>query len=96
LAQEIGDTDVQLHGYDIDLSQCPTSKFSPSNVCFKQWNALDEVAPELYEAYDLVHIRLFQINIKDNDASKLVQNCFKILGCVVSVVQLRGSIVAIS
>jgi hypothetical protein len=94
LVQETGDIGVRLDGYDIDLSQCPSPIFSPSNVCFEQWNALDEVAPELYEAYDLVHIRLFQINIKDNDASKLVQNCFKMLGCIVPAVKLRGLIVA--
>lgn len=39
--------------------------------------------PDMQGVYDLIHIRLFQINIKDNDASKLVQNCFEMLGSVI-------------
>ncbi|KAF2185208.1 S-adenosyl-L-methionine-dependent methyltransferase, partial [Zopfia rhizophila CBS 207.26] len=79
LAQALGTLAVQLHGYDIDISQCPTENLSLANVSFSRWDAFDEIPPQTYESYDLIHIRLFQINIKDNDPSQLIHNVFQML-----------------
>ncbi|OCK76824.1 S-adenosyl-L-methionine-dependent methyltransferase [Lepidopterella palustris CBS 459.81] len=74
LAQELGHAEVQLDGYDISIAQCPTENLRPGNVSFTEWNAFEEIPPGTYETYDLVHIRLFGINVQNNDPSKVIRN----------------------
>ncbi|CAG8971543.1 hypothetical protein HYALB_00005439 [Hymenoscyphus albidus] len=72
-------TTIQLDGFDIDISQCPPSQWLPPNIEFRLWNAFNDVPTSLHGVYDLVHIRLFMINIKNNDPSAIIQNAYKML-----------------
>lgn len=51
----------------------------PPNMKFCVWNAFEEIPSEFHGVYDLVHVRLFMINIKDNDPSAIIQNIHKML-----------------
>jgi chemotaxis methyl-accepting protein methylase len=79
LALELKSTTIELDGFDIDISQCPPKQWMPPNVSFAEWNAFENVPEELHGKYDVVHIRLFMINVKDNDASAVIRNVHKML-----------------
>ena len=79
VARELESSSLSLDGFDIDISQCPPAEWMPPNVRYRVWNAYEDVPAELHEQYDMVHIRLFMINIKDNDASAIVRNVQKML-----------------
>jgi hypothetical protein len=51
----------------------------PPNVRFRAWNAFEDLPEELIGHYDIVHIRLFMINIKNNDSSRIIRNLHKML-----------------
>ena len=70
---------MQLHGFDISLDQCPPQQWVSPNIQFRAWDAFGEVPAELRGQYDIVHLRLFMVNIKDNDASVLIENIYQML-----------------
>jgi hypothetical protein len=44
---------TQLHGFDVDLSQCPPKEWLPSNVSMQLLNIYEEVPEELQEQYGM-------------------------------------------
>lgn len=80
LSQELEASDarqvpVQLHGFDVDLTQVPPKDWLPSNVEIHQWNAFDDVLGQYEGYFDVIHVRLFMINVKTTEgAMKLVRN----------------------
>lgn len=76
--REIGPAS-DLHGLDINLNQAPPSEWLPKNLKLHHWNLFEEVPPELVGKFDLVHVRLITVVIKDNDPTKVAQNLYKLL-----------------
>ncbi|KAK0507361.1 hypothetical protein JMJ35_010399 [Cladonia borealis] len=70
---------TQLDGFDISSAGYPHESWLPNNVSLKTWNAFEEPHESYLGRYDLVHLRLFQIAIDNNDPSLLLQNCIKLL-----------------
>ena len=81
---------TQLDGFDVSAAGYPPKPWLPNNVSLNIWNAF-EVPHEDYQGkYDLVHLRLFQIVIDNNDPSLLLQNCIKLLSQCQSVYNSDG------
>lgn len=70
---------VQLDGFDISLAQAPSVKWLPSNVTLRQWDMFTEPPAELVGQYDIVHIRLVTLVVKDNNPLPIIQNMRKLL-----------------
>ena len=43
------------------------------------WNAFDEPPPEFVCAFDIVHVRLVTVVIRENDPRPLLSNLYKLL-----------------
>lgn len=74
---------VSLDGFDIDLGQCPPAPWLPSNVSLKKWDMFTEPPEELVGQFDIVHIRLVTLVIKDNDPRPLLANLRKLLSMLI-------------
>jgi len=71
--------EAQLDAFDVDLSQAPHHKWLPSNVSLRHWDMFTEVPEDLVAVYDVVHIRLVMLVLKDNNPVPLIQNLLKLL-----------------
>nr|POF13360.1 n-methyltransferase tcpn [Quercus suber] len=68
-----------LHGFDINLNQAPPAQWLPKNLKLHSWNLFEDVPQEFVGAFDIVHVRLITVLIKDNDPRKVMQNLYKLL-----------------
>ncbi|PQE27118.1 umta methyltransferase family protein [Rutstroemia sp. NJR-2017a WRK4] len=66
-------------GFDISLDQCPPSPWLPANTHLHTWNIFEEPPKEFQETFDIVHIRLITVAIKDNDPRPVLANLRKLL-----------------
>lgn len=78
LARELPPT-TTLHGFDIDLGQCPPADSFPPNVQLSQWDMFSPPPPELIGTFDVIHIRLVTLVIKDNDPTTVIANVAQLL-----------------
>lgn len=78
LARDLPST-VTFHGFDINLAQCPVADNLPANVKISQWDMFKPPPEELVGTFDVVHLRLVTLVIKDNDPSTLLENVAKLL-----------------
>lgn len=65
---------VDLHGYDISDGQFPPREFWPWNVRLGVLDSLTSPPPALLNLYDVVHVRMWASNLKNNDIGPLVQH----------------------
>ena len=70
---------AQLEGFDIDLGQCPAAPWTPPNVKFREWDMFSPPPEDLIGRFDVVHIRLVMLVIKDNNPLPLLANLRKLL-----------------
>ena len=70
---------VSFDGFDICLDQTPAPAFLPNNVHLHHWDMFQEPPPEFIGQFDLVHVRLVTLVIKDNDPEPLIRNLRKLL-----------------
>lgn len=80
----------RLDGLDIDLIQCPPKEWLPSNLTFRKWDFFSEPPPDLVAAYDVVHIRLVALTIKNNDPSVLIKNVTRLLSMYPYLTMIRA------
>ncbi len=72
-------TTVQLHGYDICDTQFPVKDLWPENVTLGKLDSLADPPPELVGQYDVVHLRMWASNLKQNDTSPLIEHVKRLL-----------------
>ncbi|CAO1604435.1 hypothetical protein XANCAGTX0491_007992 [Xanthoria calcicola] len=70
---------TQIDGFDIDLQQCPPPEWLPHNVKVRVWDIYTNLAPELEGLYDVVHIRLLLLVVRDNDQRPILKNALRML-----------------
>ncbi|OKL60837.1 hypothetical protein UA08_03756 [Talaromyces atroroseus] len=70
---------AQLDGFDLSTDQFPHISCLPSNVRLQIWDATQEPPESMVGVYDVVHIRLIEFAIEDNDPSIILRNCRKLL-----------------
>jgi hypothetical protein len=78
VAREVSEA-ARLDGFDISLDQCPPSPWLPANMHVHTWNIFEEPSEEFREVFDVVHIRLITVAIKDNDPRPVLANLRKLL-----------------
>ncbi|KAL8727983.1 MAG: hypothetical protein Q9181_005500 [Wetmoreana brouardii] len=70
---------VHIDGFDIDLQQCPPPDWLPRNVTLRSWDIFSVLAPGLEDSYDVVHIRLLLLVIRDNNPRPVLRNALRML-----------------
>ena len=64
---------------DISLDQCPPEKWLPKNVNLVAHDVYEPFPIEYYEKYDVVHIQMFLLALKDGNTSRLIRNLLRLL-----------------
>ena len=70
---------MKLHGFDISLDQCPPKAWLPANIKFDTWDIFTEPPPSLAGTFDIVHVRLITLVIKNGNPSQVIANLRKLL-----------------
>ncbi|MCJ1376899.1 hypothetical protein MMC20_008144 [Loxospora ochrophaea] len=70
---------VQLDGFDISLDQCPPEPWLPRNIQLHTWDVFTDPPPKFVGAFDVVHVRLITLVIKDNNPCRVISNLCKLL-----------------
>lgn len=68
-----------LDGFDISLQQCPPPEWLPPSVHVHQWDIFTPVPLDLKVQYDIVHIRLALLVIRNNDPRPVLRNVMELL-----------------
>ncbi|TVY92476.1 N-methyltransferase [Lachnellula willkommii] len=76
---QIAPKDSQLDGYDISSDQFPAASLTPGNINFRISDAKMPPPEDLWESYDIVHIRLLSTIVDNGDPSPILQHCLKLL-----------------
>ena len=77
------DPAAKLDGFDVSLDQCPPSQWLPSNLNLHTWNIFEEPPAEYKGVFDVVHIRLITVAIKNNDPRPVLVNLRKLLSMII-------------
>ena len=70
---------AKLDGYDISSEQFPAKEWLPKNVTLKTLNALDSVPDTLRGKYDIVHISLFVMLVRNENPGPILNNLILML-----------------
>ena len=70
---------VCFDGLDISLAQSPPSPWLPSNIQLRRWDMYTEPPADLVGQFEIVHVRLILLVIKDNNPLPIVRNLWKLL-----------------
>lgn len=70
---------VDLHGFDISLDQVGPKPWLPANVHMHTWDIFQEPPQEFLGYFDIVHVRLITVVIKNNDPRPVLANLTKLL-----------------
>ena len=70
---------AELDGYDIDLGQAPKPPWLPSNLKLREWDIFDEVPSDAVEKYDVVHVRLLVLVVRNSDPREILAKIAKML-----------------
>ncbi|KAF2762993.1 hypothetical protein EJ05DRAFT_506638 [Pseudovirgaria hyperparasitica] len=70
---------VLFEGIDIAHDYLPMGDDIPSTFKFSEWDVYTEPPAELIGQFDIVHIRLFVIVVRDNDPCTMIRNAVRLL-----------------
>ncbi|KAJ6130525.1 hypothetical protein N7512_003305 [Penicillium capsulatum] len=74
-----GFSDAQVMAYDIADTYFPAKEYWPSNLTFDHLDCLNEPPASLAGQFDVVHLRMWAIIIKENDPCPLIRHASKLL-----------------
>lgn len=70
---------AQLHGFDISLEQAPCKERLPANVVLTTWNVFDDIPEGTAGKFDMIHLRLLGLAVKDGNTKPILRNVAKML-----------------
>ncbi|KAG8164408.1 hypothetical protein KVR01_006326 [Diaporthe batatas] len=70
---------TQLHGLDISLDQLPPPNLTPPNATYHEWDLYTPPPAELRGIFDVVHMRLIGVVIKDAQPARILANVAQLL-----------------
>ncbi|KZZ92046.1 hypothetical protein AAL_06256 [Moelleriella libera RCEF 2490] len=70
---------AEFHGFDISLDQVGPRQWVPANVQYHQWNLFEEPPQAFVGYFDVVHVRLITVVVKNNDPRPVIANLIKLL-----------------
>ncbi|KAF2798692.1 UMTA methyltransferase family protein-like protein [Melanomma pulvis-pyrius CBS 109.77] len=78
LARKLSGTS-KLDGFDISLDQCPPQAWLPDNVDLHTWNIFEEPPSEFVGVFDVVHIRLITVAVRNNNPRPILASLHRLL-----------------
>lgn len=66
-------------GFDISLDYAPPLVWLPFNATFRKWDIYQPPPTELVGTYDIVHVRLLGIVVRNKDPVPILQNLARLL-----------------
>ncbi|KAI2625530.1 hypothetical protein GGS21DRAFT_306761 [Xylaria nigripes] len=72
------DTEAELVGLDVDISQVGPKAWLPENLSIREWSVFDDVPEDLVGTFDIVNVRLISFVIKE-DPRPVLRNLLKLL-----------------
>lgn len=69
----------RLDGFDISLQQCPPPALLPASMSLHKWDIFTPVPVHLKMQYDIVHIRLALLYVRNNDPRPILLNSMELL-----------------
>ncbi|KAF2677642.1 UMTA methyltransferase family protein-like protein [Lentithecium fluviatile CBS 122367] len=70
---------IKLDGFDISLDQCPPDAWLPDNVNMHTWDLFEEPPARFVGVFDVVHIRLITVAVRNNDPRPILANLHRLL-----------------
>ncbi|KAI9739224.1 MAG: hypothetical protein M1834_007437 [Cirrosporium novae-zelandiae] len=70
---------AHLDGFDISLSQIPSKELTSKNIAFHYLDACTPIPAHLEGQYDLVHLRLLVLGIRDSNPGPVLDNVIRLL-----------------
>ncbi|KAJ2995772.1 hypothetical protein NUW58_g1178 [Xylaria curta] len=70
---------TELHGFDISLDQVGPTPWLQDNMHMHIWDVFEEPPPQFLGFFDIVHVRLLTVVVKNNDPRPLLKNITKLL-----------------
>ena len=70
---------AQLDEYNISLAQCPPQQWLSSNICLREYDLFAEPEPDILAAYDVVHVRLLFVVVRDENLGPISENLRRLL-----------------
>lgn len=70
---------AQLDGFDISAEQYPPKQWLPTNLSLSTLDIFPPVPEELIGKYDIIHVRLFILVVRDDDPTPILRNLISML-----------------
>ncbi|KAI1734284.1 hypothetical protein F4680DRAFT_471292 [Xylaria scruposa] len=70
---------AEFHGFDISLDQVGPRSWLPANIHMHTWNVFEEPPTQFREYFDVVHVKLITVVIKNNNPQPVLANLTKLL-----------------
>ncbi|KAI1157675.1 hypothetical protein F5B18DRAFT_150179 [Nemania serpens] len=70
---------TELHGFDISLDQVGPKPWLQANIHMHTWNIFEEPATQFLGFFDIVHVRLITVVVKNDDPRPVLKNLRKLL-----------------
>lgn len=73
---------VELHGFDISLDQVGHKSWLPCNMRMHTWDMFKDPDPQFLGYFDIVHVRLVTVVVKNDDPRHILGNLTKLLSMI--------------
>ena len=70
---------VRMDGMDINLAQAPPKQWLPPNINLRAWDIFEDVPEDLVGQFDIVHVRLVLLVVKNKNAACVLENLRRLL-----------------
>jgi hypothetical protein len=75
---------AELHGFDVSLDQVCPKPWLPASMHMHTWDIFKEPPQEFVGYFDVVHVRLITVVIKNNDPRPVLANLTKLLSRLIT------------
>ncbi|KAI9036026.1 class I SAM-dependent methyltransferase [Aspergillus affinis] len=70
---------AEIDGFDVSFDQCPQAQWLPKNTSLRYLDLYQSLPDDLHGVYDIIHLRLFLVVIRDDDPVPVLRNLVKML-----------------
>ncbi|PWY84799.1 S-adenosyl-L-methionine-dependent methyltransferase [Aspergillus heteromorphus CBS 117.55] len=70
---------ARIDGFDVSFAQCPPAEWLPDGVNLRPLDLYEPLPAELEGVYDVVHLRLFFVVIRNDDPVPVFRNLLRML-----------------
>ncbi|KAI1429591.1 hypothetical protein F5Y12DRAFT_413037 [Xylaria sp. FL1777] len=70
---------AEFHGFDVSLDQVGPRSWLPANIHMHTWDIFEEPPAQFCQYFDIVHVRLITVVIKNNNPQPVLESLTKLL-----------------